>query len=98
MNDGTEVPSMLATGLTTLLNLCLRAELSRADSREQADVGCRFLTVSCVRSKHIKRDKNYSSTSVCEYFKTFEQKGADSIMTQGNYTLDDLMTFGRTRK
>lgn len=98
MNDGTEVPSMLAIGLTTRRNLCLHPEVSRAESREQADAGCRSLTASWVRSKHIERDNNHNSTSVCEYFETFDQKGADSIMPRGIYTLDDLMSFGRTRK
>lgn len=94
-------PNMLALGLTTRRNLCLHPRVSIADSREEADAGCRALTASWVRTSAIEAQRTASSSrrgELCEYYEGYQREGADSIMPSGIYTLDDLTEFGRRRK
>lgn len=97
-------PSMLALGLTTRRNLCLHPVVSAADSREEADAACRSLTASWVRSSAIQQNDTSSSDAainddrLCEYFERYQRDGVDAILPHGIYTLDDMMTFGRSRK
>lgn len=97
-------PKLLALGLTTRRNLCLHPVVSVAESREQADAGCRSLTASWVRSTAIQVEGGEQPQSetprvdLCEYFEGFERQGADCIIPSGIYTLDDLLSFGRQHK
>lgn len=95
-----EAPSTLALGLTTRRNLCLHPVVSKAESREEADAGCRSLTASWVRSSAIEKDEasKTNNPTLCQYFEGYQREGADSILPTGIYTLDDMISFGSGRK
>ncbi len=97
----TGAPKLLALGLTTRRNLCLKPEVSSMDSREEADSACRSLTASWVRSSVMDIEDvggTDSNPKLCEYYEGHKREGIDSIMPSGIYTLDDLMQFGREKK
>lgn len=101
----TGAPKILALGLTTRRNLCLKPEVSSMDSREEADAACRSLTASWVRSSVMDIEDiggdvsvNGDNSALCEYYEGHKRQGIESIMPSGIYTLDDLMQFGREKK
>lgn len=101
-NPGTPAPKMLALGLTTRRNLCLKPEVSQMESREEADAACRSLTASWVRSSAMEVDggdsQESAKPSLCEYYEGHVREGADSVLPAGIYTLEGLMNFGRERR
>lgn len=108
-SDARSSRKMLALGLTTRRNLCLHPHVSSRESREESDAACRALTASWVRESVMERDSvdpagsrgsHHDGTDprLCQYYEGYQNEGADAIIPQGVYTLDDLTELGRHRK
>ncbi len=100
-NPDQPVAKVLALGLTTRRNLCLHPQVSKTDSRDEADAACRSLTASWVRSSAMEVDGGAPSAQnerLCRYYEGYMREGVDSIIPAGIYTLEDLMQFGQEKK
>ncbi|KAJ3071405.1 DNA-dependent ATPase of the nucleotide excision repair factor 4 complex [Podochytrium sp. JEL0797] len=88
----------LGIGLTSRRNLCVNEEVSKEKRGTFVDAKCRSLTAPWVRST--TTSVKSTSPALCSYFENLEAADIEGAaqMPNGVYTLDDLKTYGQTKK
>jgi len=95
---------LLAVGLSSRRNLCVHERVSLQTERHLVDQQCRQMTASWVRDRakaNLDASSGASSaeaqSGLCAYYERLEAQGADVLLPNGVYTLEQLKELGRSQ-
>ena len=85
--------------LTSRKNLCVHPIVSKEKDGKAVDGKCFSMTASHKRT--IARSNpsgDIEDINVCSFFENFDSKGRESPLPNGIYDIDDLKTYGRSKR
>ncbi|KAK8614635.1 hypothetical protein V6N13_068432 [Hibiscus sabdariffa] len=74
---------ILAIGLSSRKNLCVKPTVVASENRDSVDAGCRKLTASWVRAMAAENP----DVPTCEFFENYEKAASAAVLPPGVYTL-----------
>ncbi|KAK9001910.1 hypothetical protein V6N11_024605 [Hibiscus sabdariffa] len=78
---------ILAIGLSSRKNLCVKPTVVASENRDSVDAGCRKLTASWVRAMAAENP----DVPTCEFFENYEKAASAAVLPPGVYTLQYLL-------